>query len=93
MEWGARSEGCFGDSRNRQRAARWQSRRSARVTRMLCTECRHMGEPDTVLEGSDRVELAGWCLLAVPGLLYCGWRHLNRFKVCPRCGSNAWSLP
>ena len=56
---------------------------------MLCTECLHLGEPNTVLDGSDRVELAAWCCLALPGMLYCGWRHLRRCKVCPECGSDA----
>jgi hypothetical protein len=32
--------------------------------------------------------LLGWCCFGIPGLLYCWWRHLNRIKVCPRCGSN-----
>lgn len=59
------------------------------VTRMLCTECLHVGEPDTVLEGSDRVEIVAWCCFALPGLLYCWWRHLQRYKVCPECGSDA----
>ncbi len=59
------------------------------ATRMLCTECMHLGEPDTLLEGSDRVELAAWCCLGLPGLLYCGWRHLQRRKLCPECGSGA----
>lgn len=57
--------------------------------RMLCTECLHVAEPDTVLHGSDRAELIGWCCFAVPGLVYCWWRHLCRYKVCPQCGSDA----
>ncbi|MGH0032353.1 MAG: hypothetical protein ACQGVC_21380 [Myxococcota bacterium] len=57
--------------------------------RMLCTDCLHVGTPDTLLEGSDRVELLAWACLAVPGLVYCWWRHLRRQKICPQCGSGA----
>ena len=55
--------------------------------RMLCTDCFVTAEPDTVLEGSDLLELLGWCCLAAPGLLYCWWRHALRIKVCAFCGS------
>jgi hypothetical protein len=54
--------------------------------RMLCTDCLHVAVPDTLLEGFDVLELLGWLCLAVPGLVYCWWRHLNRHKVCPLCG-------
>ena len=54
---------------------------------MLCTNCSHVAMPDTLLEGFDLLELLGWCCLAVPGLVYCWWRHLNRLKVCPVCES------
>ena len=60
-------------------AASSETRRSPLPLRMLCTECLHLGEPDTVLEGSDRVELLAWCCFALPGLVYCWWRHLCRF--------------
>lgn len=70
-------------------AARCQTRRPRVALRMLCTECLHVGEPDTVLEGSDRVELLAWCCFALPGLLYCWWRHLRRSKICPECGGDA----
>ncbi|MBW2236066.1 MAG: hypothetical protein JRG85_11810 [Deltaproteobacteria bacterium] len=39
--------------------------------RMLCTDCWRTARPDTRIAGSDRVELAAWLCLAVPGLLYC----------------------
>jgi hypothetical protein len=70
-------------------AARWEPRAGVPGTRMLCTACLHTGVPDTVLDGSDRVELVAWCLLALPGWVYCAWRHLQRGKVCARCGSDA----
>ena len=53
---------------------------------MLCTDCFQTGEADTLLEGSDRLEMLAWCCLAVPGLLYCWWRHALRIKVCAHCG-------
>ena len=57
--------------------------------RMLCMQCFEMAKPDTVLEGSDRIEFIAWCCFLVPGLIYCAWRHLNRVKACPECGSHA----
>jgi hypothetical protein len=57
------------------------------VHRMLCTVCFRTAEADTLLEGSDLAELAGWCAFAVPGWLYCAWRHAARRKICAFCGS------
>jgi len=54
---------------------------------MVCADCFHVAVPDTVLEGSDLVELLAWACFGIPGLLYCWWRHLARIKVCPNCGS------
>jgi hypothetical protein len=54
--------------------------------RMMCTDCFRTAEADTVLEGSDLLEMLGWCCLAVPGLLYCWWRHALRIKICAFCG-------
>ncbi len=56
------------------------------AVRMVCTDCFHVAVPDTVLEGSDTVELLAWACFGIPGLLYCWWRHLARIKVCPNCG-------
>jgi len=56
--------------------------------RMMCTDCFRTAEADTVLEGSDLAEIVAWCFFAVPGLLYCWWRHALRIKVCPFCGSD-----
>jgi hypothetical protein len=55
--------------------------------RMMCTDCYRTAEADTVLEGSDLAEIVAWCFFAIPGLLYCWWRHALRIKVCPFCGS------
>ncbi|MBW2420962.1 MAG: hypothetical protein JRH19_20650 [Deltaproteobacteria bacterium] len=54
--------------------------------RMLCTSCFRTAEPDTLLEGSDLAEMLGWCAFALPGWLYCAWRHAARLKVCAFCG-------
>lgn len=57
--------------------------------RMLCTDCGALAHPDTLLEGSDAVEMLGWLCFGIPGWLYCWWRHWLRIKVCPECGSQA----
>ena len=54
---------------------------------MMCTDCFRTAEADTVLEGSDLIEMLAWCSFVVPGLLYCWWRHALRIKVCASCGS------
>jgi len=54
---------------------------------MMCTDCFRTAEANTLLEGSDLVEMLAWCCFALPGLLYCWWRHALRIKVCPFCGS------
>jgi hypothetical protein len=59
------------------------------MTRMLCTACNETAEPDTVIEGSDLVEMLSWLCLAIPGWLYCWWRHSARLKVCAHCGSDS----
>jgi hypothetical protein len=56
--------------------------------RMMCLDCFHLAQPDTVLRGSDVLELLGWCCFGIPGLLYCWWRHVNRIKLCSNCGSD-----
>lgn len=56
---------------------------------MLCTECFETSHPQTLLAGSDRIEMVGWLCLALPGWLYCAWRHALRLKVCGACGSSA----
>lgn len=53
---------------------------------MLCTSCWRTARPDIWLEGSDRLELAGWLCGVVPGLLYCAWRQAGRRRACPACG-------
>ena len=53
---------------------------------MLCTECFETSHPQTLLVGSDRLEMAGWLCFALPGWLYCAWRHALRIKACGVCG-------
>lgn len=57
--------------------------------RMMCTLCFETAEPETVLEGSDLAEMLSWLCFAVPGWLYCLWRHTLRSKVCPACGGES----
>lgn len=57
-------------------------------TRMLCAHCGTVARPDTRVVGSDTVELALWCLLLLPGLLYCAWRNVQQRRICPACGSS-----
>ncbi|MEM7411780.1 MAG: hypothetical protein AAF430_16235 [Myxococcota bacterium] len=54
--------------------------------RMLCTSCGHIAVPDTWVPGSDRAELAAWCLMGAPGFAYCALRHARRVKLCANCG-------
>jgi hypothetical protein len=56
--------------------------------RMMCTECFRTAEADTVLEGSDTLEMIAWGCFGLPGMLYCWWRHALRIKVCSVCGSS-----
>jgi hypothetical protein len=55
---------------------------------MFCVRCRQTDVPDLRIAGSDRAELAAWCCLLLPGLLYCVWRHANRRRICAHCGSS-----
>lgn len=54
---------------------------------MLCVRCRKTDLADTLIEGSDLLELLGWICGALPGLVYCGWRQYTRLKVCAWCGA------
>lgn len=57
--------------------------------RMLCTDCFSVAHADTLLPGSDAVEMLAWLCFGLPGWLYCWWRHVLRIKVCAHCGSTA----
>ena len=43
------------------------------AVRMVCADCFEVAVPDTVLEGSDLLELLAWACFGIPGLLYCWW--------------------
>jgi hypothetical protein len=57
--------------------------------RMMCTLCFETAEPETVLVGSDLAEIFGWLCFAIPGWLYCLWRHALRAKACMACGGDS----
>jgi len=61
----------------------------------ICTSCGTVGKRKTITKGSILVELAAWTFgilfawffllsLLVP-IIYSVWRHLSRFKGCPKC--------
>lgn len=54
--------------------------------RMLCMDCGETAHPDSLIAGSDRLEMLLWLCFALPGWLYSGWRHLTRTKACSACG-------
>jgi len=56
---------------------------------MLCTDCFETSHPQTLLAGSDRIEMVAWLCFALPGWLYCWWRHMLRIKVCGVCGGSS----
>ena len=55
---------------------------------MVCTQCGHHGKTVTKTPGSTGVELLGWVLFLVPGLLYGLWRMNGRRQVCAMCGND-----
>ena len=59
------------------------------ASRMLCTDCFETSHPQTLLAGSDRIEMVAWLCFALPGWLYCWWRHMLRIKVCGVCGGSS----
>ncbi len=58
-------------------------------SRTVCMECFETSMPDTLLEGSDALEMMFWLCLVLPGWLYCAWRHALRRKVCRSCGGES----
>jgi hypothetical protein len=53
---------------------------------MFCADCGATGVARTQWPGSDRLERIGWLLGALPGWIYCAYRHALRAKVCTGCG-------
>lgn len=54
---------------------------------MTCTRCGFNGNMKTYTPGWFIVELALWCCLFLPGLIYSSWRIQGRKIKCPECGS------
>jgi hypothetical protein len=54
---------------------------------LVCSRCRHVGEPVSSTPGSIWIELVLWLCLLIPGLVYSLWRLSRRHPVCARCGS------
>jgi len=52
---------------------------------MLCPKCGYRGKPKLYTKGSIGMEIVLWILLIIPGFIYSCWRHLSRFRACPRC--------
>ncbi len=61
-----------------------------RAGRFVCTNCGYVGDPIQAVQGSGCVELAFWCLLLVPGIIYSVWRLSSKQPTCPSCrGANS----
>ncbi len=54
----------------------------------LCTECLTKAVPVKVTKGSFWIEIALWCCILVPGLIYSIWRLTSKYKACPACQSS-----
>ena len=54
---------------------------------MMCTRCLTVAAPKKQVRGSFVMELAAWCLLLIPGIIYSFWRLTTKQLVCPACGS------
>lgn len=58
------------------------------MSRKICKDCGHVGEPKTITRGNILLELVLWCLLLVPGLIYSIWRHASRYDGCGKCAGS-----
>jgi hypothetical protein len=54
---------------------------------MICSQCGYMGQPKLYTKGNIFLEILLWFLFLLPGLIYSIWRHMSRFKGCPKCGA------
>ncbi|MGQ9669508.1 MAG: hypothetical protein ACUVWY_05000 [Desulfosoma sp.] len=57
--------------------------------KIKCAACDYVGEAAVLQKGSRSKEIALWCCLFLPGLLYTLWRLSSdgRYMGCPRCKS------
>lgn len=59
----------------------------------VCTQCGTTGVPVRKSPGSFWIELALWCMLCGPGVIYTIWRLVSRFESCPVCGAARTMVP
>ncbi len=54
----------------------------------VCAQCGwHGTTTKSITKGSILIELVLWLMLLLPGLIYSIWRHVSRYKGCPKCAS------
>ena len=59
---------------------------------LVCTNCGHVGDTETVTKGHFALEVALWLCFLLPGIIYSIWRLTTRYEACPVCG-NANLIP
>jgi hypothetical protein len=57
--------------------------------KQICSNCGHVGPPETITKGSLLIEIVLWLCFLLPGLIYSLWRLTSRTKGCRLCGSSA----
>lgn len=57
--------------------------------KIKCASCDYIGDAAPLPKGSRSKEIALWCCLFLPGLLYTLWRRSSdgRYMGCPQCRS------
>ncbi len=57
--------------------------------KIVCSQCRYVGEAAELKKGSRRTEIVLWCCFFLPGLFYTLWRQSTdgRYMGCPECNS------
>ncbi|SMC21192.1 hypothetical protein SAMN02746041_01148 [Desulfacinum hydrothermale DSM 13146] len=55
--------------------------------KIVCSDCRYVGEAVEMKKGSRKKEIALWCCLFLPGLFYTLWRQSTdgKYLACPQC--------
>jgi len=55
--------------------------------KIVCHNCRYVGDSFQLAKGSRTKEIALWCCLLLPGLLYTLWRQSSdgQYEGCPEC--------
>jgi len=52
---------------------------------MLCVNCGYKGKCKLITKGSIGMEILLWLVFLLPGLIYSIWRHISRYRGCPKC--------